>query len=126
MLNLRNQTVNVNREALITALYTGLQVHQTQLTELKADYKKAVVKFMSAAARRARKGDFRDLVLRLQAPQDHSQEYIDAIEMLEVSVDENVQLDKETYKAYYRNEWSWSSNLEASSALYKSIIGGKA
>lgn len=126
MLNLRNQTVNVNREALITALYEGLNVHQAQLTELKADYKKAVVKFMSAAARRARKGDFSDLVLRLQAPQDHSQEYIDAIEMLEVSVDENIQLDKETYKAYYRNEWSWSSGLETASALYKSVIGGKA
>lgn len=126
MLNLRNQTVNVDRQALIDALYKGLQKHQTQYAELKEEYQKAVVKFMSAAARRARKGDFRDLVLRIQAPTDHSAEYIDAIEMLEVSVDVNIQLDKETYKAYYRNEWSWSAGLEVASAMYKSVLGGKA
>ena len=126
MLNLNHQTVNVNRLELIVALKAGLIAHREQYTTLRADYEAAVVKFMSDAARRAKKGNFNNLVLNIFAPKDNSVMYEDIIEMLEVSVDETIQLDKDAYKAYYKNQWSWSAGLEASGALYKSILGGKA
>lgn len=125
MLNLNHQTVNVNRIELLNALERGKIAHKQQFIELRSDYEAAVIKFMIGAARRARKGDFTNLVLNISAPKDHTSQYEDVIEMLSVSVDETIQLDKDAYRAYYKNQWSWSAGLEASSAAYKSILGGK-
>lgn len=125
MITLNQQTVDVKRTDLIIAIKAGLIEHQTQYATLRAEYEAAVVKFMSDAARRAKKGNFNNLVLNISAPVDHSGKYIDIIEMLEVSVNDTIQLDKDSYKAYYKNQWSWSAGLEAMGASYKSILGGK-
>lgn len=122
MLNLRQQTVNVNRVELIEALSTGLQLHETAYNEALQDYRKAVVEFMDAAAARARAGDFADLRLNLHAPTYKGDEYRDMIDLLSVSVDETIQLDSEAYKAYYRNEWPWSRDFAASAMTYKSVL----
>lgn len=125
MLTINQQTVDVNRFELIIALKAGLVVHQAQYATLRAEYEAAVLKFMRDALRRAKKGDFTNLNLNISAPVDHSMKYIDIIEMMEVSVNDTINLDKESYKAYYKNQWSWSAGLEAMGASYKSILGGK-
>lgn len=124
MMNLRQQTVNVDRSALLLALRAGLEKHRTQYAEARVEYEAAVVVFMSDALARAKAGDFRDLVLRLAAPANHEREYLDVIEMLEVSVDETIQLDRDAYKAYYRNEWAWQSNMLEAMASYKTTLSG--
>lgn len=125
MLTINQQTVHVNRLEMIIALKAGLVAHQAQYATLRAEYEAAVVKFLAKAAYRAKKGDFTNLNLNISAPVDHSSKYIDIIEMSEVSVNDTVELDKESYKAYYKNQWSWSAGLEAMGASYKSILGGK-
>lgn len=122
MMNLRNQSVNVDRVELICVLRAGLEVHRAEYAEARAEYEAAVVVFMTEALERAKSGNFRDLVLRLSAPVNHAQEYIDVIEMLEVSVDETIQLDKDSFRAFYRNEWSWSSGFAESMASYKTTL----
>lgn len=124
MLNMRQQSVNVDRLELISALEKGLEMHRLQLAESKADYAAAVVKFMGDAYERAKSGDFKNLTLMLREPENHEADYLDIIEMMQVSVDKTIQLDKESYKAFYRNEWSWSSNLLASAMAYKTALGG--
>lgn len=122
MLNLRNQTVNVNRLELLKALKTGMELHNKQYAEAVTDYKLAVKVFMRGALERVEADNFKDLVLQLQKPVNKESEYLDVIEMLEVSVDDTIQLDKESYKAFYKNEWSWSQGFAASAALYKTMI----
>lgn len=124
MLNLRHQHVNVNRHALIDALRTGLDLHRVQYAQAKVEYEAAVVVFLGEALARAQAGVFKDLILRLSPPQNHAADYLDVIEMLEVSVDETVQLDRDAYKAYYRNEWSWSTGFLESASAYKTTLGG--
>lgn len=124
MINLRDQQVNVNRLELIEAIKKGLEIHKAKYKESLEDYKEAVKIFMREALVRAEAEDFKDLVLTIQAPFNKESEYLDVIEMLEVSVDETIQLDKESYKAFYKNEWSWTGMFEASASLYKTVIGG--
>jgi len=125
MLNMRQQSVNVSRLELIAALEKGLEMHRAQFMESLADYKAAVVKFMGEAYERAQAGNFKNLTLMLREPENHEADYLDIIEMMQVSVDDTIQLDKESYKAFYRNEWSWSSNLIASAIAYKTALGGQ-
>lgn len=124
MINLRQQTVNVRRLDLINALKGGLSLHRSQFIEADLDYKAAVLAFQEAARERTANGDFSDFRMNLHAPENKSQEYVDIIEMMEVSVDDVVQIDKEAFKAFYKNEWPWSAGFLAASAGYKSALGG--
>lgn len=124
MINLRQQTVNVSRIALIDALKKGLELHRSQFIEADRDYKAAVLAFQTAAQERTARGDFSDFRMNLHAPENKEQEYIDIIEMMEVSVDEVVQIDKDAFKAFYKNEWPWSAGFLAASAGYKTALGG--
>lgn len=124
MINLRQQTVNVNRRELIEALKKGLELHRKRFNEADADYKAAVIQFQSDALSRANAGDFKDMRMTLTPPTNKAQEYMDIIDLMGVSVDDTVQIDMEAFKAFYKNQWSWTGAFEASAALYKTALGG--
>lgn len=123
MMNLRQQTVNVDRLKLIEALNAGLEKHRKQYAESKKDYEAAVILFLGEAHERAKNGVFKNLQLTLREPENHEETYRNVIEMLGVSVDETIQLDTEAYKAYYRNEWPWTKGFLESSLAFKAALG---
>lgn len=123
MLNIRQQHVNVNRLQLIEALQAGLATHKVEYAEAMKDYEAAVIKFLEEATARAKSGNFTDLVLRLQKPENHTKDYTNVIELLEVSVDETIQLDSEAFRAYYKGEWGWKAAFGASATALKSYLG---
>lgn len=121
MMTLRSQVVNVNRQDLIKALETSLDNHRVQYAEAEGDYKVAVQVFLTQALERARSGDYSKVKLEIDPPVNRENEYLEVIEMLKVSVDETIQLDRDSYKAYYKNEWSWSRNFMETAMLYKAL-----
>ena len=123
MINLHTQTVNVNRQDLLVALRAGLEKHKAAYTEAVSDYQAAVLKFLGDALKRAKKGDFKDVVLKLTPPSDRSDDYVKVIEMLEMSVDENINLDAESFRAYVKNEWPWTRSFELAGTMYKTAAG---
>lgn len=111
MLNVRNQLVHVKREDIIKALTEGLDSHKLEYTEAMEDYKIAVVKFLENALHNANSGTFKDLVLNISAPTNHERDYQNVLDMLEYSVDETFQLDSDTFRAYFKGEWSWKNSF---------------
>lgn len=124
MFNMRQQLVNVSRIELIEALKAGLAAHKVEYVEAKKDYAVAVVKFLEEALHRAECGDHSDLVLRLPKPENHERDYTNAIEMLEQSVDDSIQLDSESFRAYFKGEWSWKRSFAESAVALKGYLGG--
>lgn len=123
MFTLNNQQINVNRLDMIKAVGICRDQHRAQYETAQSDYRTAVVVFMQDAAKRAEAGDFRDLVLRLVPPTNHDQDYLEVLEMLEASVDETITLDRQSFNAYYRNQWAWSKSFEDSAMAYKTVLG---
>lgn len=126
MLNLRQQTVNVDRHELIKAISAGLVKHEQELLEARTEYRTAVTLFLTEALNRTTKGDFNDVHLKLQPPVSKRQQYTDVIEMLRVSVDSTIQLDSEAYRAYYKNEWPWTASFNESVGAIKQFLSAKA
>lgn len=122
MLSLRQQSVNVDRHQLIQALRDGLETHKVEYVEAIKDYEKAVVKFLEEATERAKRRNFNDLVLRLQKPENHEKDYTNVIELLEVSVDETIQLDADSFRAYYKGEWGWKASFGLAASSLKSYL----
>jgi hypothetical protein len=37
-------------------------------------------------------------------------------------VDDVINLDSESFKAYVKNEWSWSKSFDVTATMYKSFV----
>lgn len=52
-------------------------------------------------------------------PELHVQEYDEVLEMLEMSEDEVIELDRDSFNNYVRDDWSWSRDFRLSASNYK-------
>lgn len=120
---INKQSINISRSVLIEKLKEGLLDHQSEYKEALTDYKLAVVKFMKEAYERAVEGDFKNLTPTFNQPVNHESDYKNVIELMEYSVDENINLDADAFRAYIKGEWFWKSQFTLSSSLIKSYIG---
>lgn len=123
MMGIRSQSININRMVLIEKLREGLVAHESEYQEAMTDYNSAVVKFMREACTRAESGDFDDLVLKFPKPVSHSDDYKNVIELLTYSVDENINLDSESFRSYVKGEWSWRGMFDMSKTLISGYLG---
>ena len=51
-------------------------------------------------------------------PEDHTDDFERVIGLLEMSQDDNVELDEDQYQNYVMNDWHWSRNWVASNSKY--------
>lgn len=119
MLTLRSQSVHVDRLTLITALETNLKAHKKEFKAAMADYKKATKKALQQALERAEKDDFSKVVVNITVPTSHEDDFVNALDMLRMSVDEKIELDSDAFQAYVKNNWPWRKQFELLAASYK-------
>lgn len=122
MLTANSQQVTVNRLVLLDALKTNLNKHVI-------DYNKAVEAYNVAirAELKAKLKEFGDKVLTTsvslesKAPSSFERSYRDVIEMMELSVDENITLDSTAFRQYLKDEWNWKVSFSAAQAINASV-----
>lgn len=119
MLSINNKSVNVDRKDMIQAIKAGLKIHEKEYNEAFEEYKAKVLSEYDRLHKMIKDGDFSNTKIDITPPADHKQDYLDVIEMMEVSVDQIISLDLEAYKAYYKNQWTWSRVFAATRASYK-------
>jgi len=122
MMNIRQRSVNVDRKVLLAALKKNLEIHRKDYEEALVECKARLEKDLAAALEKV-KGitnprKLQSWSFRFQYPQSHVRDYEDVIEMLEMSVDEIINLDQESFKAYIKNEWSWSAGFALTKSMY--------
>jgi roadblock/LC7 domain-containing protein len=122
MITLRQQQVTVDRLDMIQAVKAGQAKHISEYTEAKADYEAVLLSEFTRVRDQIAAGNFKDTSVHVPAPQDHSADYAEVIEMMEMSVDKNLTLDREAFKAYFKNEWSWSRNFAETAGFYKATL----
>ncbi len=128
MLNMHNQTVSVRRDALLAAMRENLTAHRRAFAEATKDYRELVRAELHAAIQRTNNGDFSKVVVDVPAPESHEKDFLDVIEMMEQSVDETIKLDRDAFRAYFKNEWPWKMHFDALMRSYKTgvVVGGLA
>lgn len=129
MMNLRNKSVNVERAKLLDALKSNLDIHRTQYKEAVEDFQARLLKDLTVAKNKVKKSNpesLKDFRFDINFPVNHEKDFVEVIDMLEHSTDDVINLDSESFKAYFKNEWSWSHGFASSLELYKSgtFIGG--
>lgn len=123
MITMHQRSVNVARVTLLEKLRENLATHKAEYAEAVADYQERLLADLKLAVKKVGKikdvKDLENFSFSLPYPQSHERDYTEIIEMLEMSVDENIQLDAQSFRAYIKNEWHWRDHFQATRASYK-------
>lgn len=125
MMNIRQRSVNVNRLELLAKLKENLALHRAEYQEALTEFQTRLIEDLKLAHKKVSKvekvEDLRNFSFDIQFPQNHEREYAEVIEMLEMSVDDTINLDAESFKAYIKNEWQWQHHFRAAKASYGAV-----
>jgi roadblock/LC7 domain-containing protein len=119
---MHNKTVNVERLKMIESIKAGLALHTKTYNEALVDFKEYALIEVNKLQAAIAAGDYSKTAINLIQPVSHIKEYEEAIEIFEMSVDENINIDLDTFKAYFKNEWQWSRGFESTAMMYKAAI----
>ena len=100
-------TVRVSKTALIRRLQENRDQHREQFEKGLELYRKAVVQELEEQLARARRNESVARFSVLNQPEDHTENYNHAIELLDMSLDDEVELTAEEFAQYVRDDWGW-------------------
>ncbi len=116
-------SVRVNKTELLAKVKKNRDDHHGLFVKAQEGFRARAVEELDEMLKLAQHGKEIRQYLGLTAPQDHTSEYDRAIEMLEMSQDDVVEIDHETFVQLVRNEWAWFNQATVTNSLYAS--GGK-
>ena len=118
------RSVKVNKTELMKVLQENKKKHIKDFEESVKDYKKAALKVAKEHVELAKTGDL-DQIAKIRAmpqrPTSYEDSYNRAIRMMEMSIDENIELEEQIFNQLVLDEWSWKHSFTATGALYKTI-----
>lgn len=124
MLTLRNQTITVNKDVLLTKIKENLEIYKKEHEETVKDYHETVRQHLIEATEAVKVNNFSSEIIyfRISAPVDYSEKYQTVIDMLEYSTNDVIELDSPSFKAYIKNQWDWTESFKAYSTSLKTRV----
>lgn len=112
--------IKVNKAKLIETLKHNRAEHRGLFLEAQTKYRAVAIYSLDLQLKKARDGSSFELssLTSLQAPEDHTNEYDRSLQMLEMSVDDEIVITTQEFANYVQDIWSWSRNWGASNLRY--------
>jgi hypothetical protein len=112
-------TIKVAVSDLLKHLKKNRDAHVKEYAEAMVGYREALVKELKAMTKKAIAGEDIELYVRVVQPENYEQHYTEAIEILEWTVDKEVEIDRHQFKQYVQDEWQWKQQFARTAGLYK-------
>jgi hypothetical protein len=112
------QEVTVKKDKLLTKLKENREAHREVFEISLEGYRKAVVEHLEQLLADAREGKRIEHQVRMPVPIDQTQEYDQAIAMLEMSVNDEIELTSQEFACYVMDRWHWKGQFTASNKSY--------
>lgn len=116
------KTVKVDKKRLLEILKKNREEHKGIFIEAQKAYREVAITVLDdqlKAAREDRPFELQRFVALTQ-PQDHTAEYDRAIQMLEMSVDDQILISENEFMNFVQDTWDWSRGWAISNAPYVS------
>lgn len=111
-------TVTVKKADLLKRIKENRTKHAEAVKEAQVGYREAVIKELDRMLLDAREGRRIQIQVHLPVPVDHTREYDQIVDQLEMSVDTDITLDTHSFNAYVRDEWEWNRAFATSNTRY--------
>lgn len=115
-------TVRVNKYDLLERVKKNRDEHRAIFEEALEGWKKRTIEVLEKRFQDALKGKI-DLAFNLPRPADHTDDYDTVIELLTMSLDEELELSQHDFACYALDKWAWQAQFLTTSASYGSGLG---
>lgn len=113
------KTVKVATLDLLQHLKTNREKHVIEFAEAMVGYRAAVIAKLKERLVLAEAGEDVNLFSNISKPQCQLASYDEAISMLAWSRDDEIELDRNEFRQYVQDEWSWKNEFVTTASLYK-------
>lgn len=112
-------TVKVKKADVIEALKRNRDAHEATYAEAKENYRQKVVDALRDRADAIDSGAKIDIYFDLPRPEDHTEDYDEALETLEWEQREELDLARHIeFAQWVLNKWSWEQSFAANTTSY--------
>lgn len=112
--------IRVRKAELLQRLRENRDAHRAEFLKAQENFRIRVISVLDQMLEEARSGKPIRTSLGLLSPQDHTADYNNAIEMLDMSVEPDILLDEQSFRWFVRNEWSWHERADFLNKTYAS------
>lgn len=130
MLSLHSRTISVPRPKLLNSLKQNEAIHAEEYKTAMGDYLIALKAQLATAVEKANAinifdnlEDVRKIKVDFDAPISHAEDYRKAIQMLEFSTSDVIEIDEAAFEAYVNNNWPWKQNFIGNAMKYATLSG---
>lgn len=113
--------VTVNVSDLILALSANCVEHQEIFEKARVGYRKSAVGMFKKQLALAEEGFNFQHYVHLDPPKDHTDDYQNAIQMLEMTRDagvKTIEITRKDFQCYVRDNWGWKEEWVSNSTRY--------
>lgn len=111
-------SVKVKKGELINRVQANRDGHRKTYEKAYEGYRKQLAAFFEEQHRRVIAGEEFATVFPLPEPEDHTEDYDRVLDMLSMSVADEIDLDQREFAQYVRDDWGWSQMFAMTSANY--------
>lgn len=105
------QSVVVSKKELLEKLEANRTRHAELYKEAQEGFRQLAIEKMEENLSKAKDGGSIELYIQLQPPQDHTEEYDNIIEMVKMSVDDQIELMAHDFQQFVLDKWQWSRQV---------------
>ena len=111
--------VTVKVEDLIKTLQTNGERHATTFEKALEGYKAKCLELLEDRIAQLRAGKTPDMIsIRLMEPEDHTEDYDTAIQMLDRHQEKTITLTQREFRNFVEDKWDWTDQWTLSNSQY--------
>lgn len=110
--------IRISKTKLIQELIANQKTHRATFEAAMEGYRQKAVELLEAHIERIKDGAPERVNVQLPMPDDHTDDYSKAIDMLRWSEDEDVWLTAEEFDSYVRDNWFWKPAFLLTASTY--------
>jgi hypothetical protein len=112
------QTVTVKTADLLLEVKKNHEAHRGIYETALVRYRELAVETLTAMLEDAKAGKPVKHHVQLPIPEDHSDDYLRAIKMLEMSTEEEIEISQRDFAQYVMDDWGWKAEWHSNTRSY--------
>ena len=112
------EKVTVKKLELLNIVRENRAQHRAKFEAAVEGYRKACITVFEENLKKFLAGKAERVFINEQMPEDHTDDYDVVLEMLEMSVDDEITITTKAFNNYVRDKWDWSDRWVTSNSKY--------
>ena len=112
------QEITVDKADLIAKIQANRDEHRSMFLKSQERYREAMIAELDRALEEARDGQKIRRAFTLPVPEDHTDDFNTALEMLDWEQEDSVELDQRDFARFVQNRWEWQASFAANTQSY--------